>query len=86
MQWQLPINELRWYDQYMTPSQRELLRLCTDVVKEYRFENTTILVDVDPETNPIDFKTNEIKSENRLNAASPLDIKLINLTYPTNGK
>ena len=86
MQWQLPINELRWYDQYMTPSQRELLRLCTDVVKEYRFENTTILVDVDPETNPIDFKTNEIKSENRLRAASPLDIKLINLLYPTNSK
>ena len=86
MQWQLPVNELRWYDQYMTPSQRALLRLCTDIVKEYRFETTTILVDVDPALNPIDFKTNEIKSENRLRAASPLDIKWINLTYPTNGK
>ena len=86
MQWQLPVNELRWYDQYMTPSQRALLRLCTDVVKDYRFENTTIFVDVDPALNPIDFKTNEIKSENRLRAAAPLDIKLINLLYPTNGK
>ena len=84
MQWQLPINELRWYDQYMTPSQREILRLCSDVVKTYRFESVAILVNVDPEQNPIDFKTNEIKSDNRIRAASPLDIKLINLTYPTN--
>lgn len=84
MQWQLPINELRWYDQYMTPSQREILRLCSEVVKTYRFESVAILVNVDPEQNPIDFKTNEIKSDNRIRAASPLDIKLINLTYPTN--
>lgn len=84
MQWQLPVNELRWYNTYMTPSQRELLRLCTDIIKDYRFENTTVLVDVDPDLNPIDFKTNEIKSQNRLNAAAPLDIKLINLVRPTN--
>ena len=82
MQWQLPVNELRWYDNYMTPSQRSLLRLCTEVVVDYRYENVKIFVNVDPELNPIDFKTNEIKSENRIRAASPLDIKLINLTYP----
>ena len=82
MQWQLPVNELRWYDQYMVTSQREILRLCTDVIKEYRFENVAIHVNVDPELYPIDFKTNEIKSENRIRAASPLDIKIINLTYP----
>ena len=82
MQWQLPLNELRNYTRYMEPNQYAVMRFSTEDVIELRFENTKILLSVDPETTEVNLKSDEIKSTNRIQAAAPADIKVINLTRP----
>lgn len=82
MQWQLPVNELRKYEKNMEPSQFAVMRFCSEVVVELRFEKTTILIKVDPETNEVNLKSDEVKSANRIRAAAPAEIKAINLTLP----
>jgi hypothetical protein len=84
MQWQLPVNELRNYTRYMEPVEFNVMRFCTDVVTELRFATTTVYLKVDPETTPINWRSDEIKSPGRLQAACPGKIKAINLEYPQN--
>ena len=84
MQWQLPVNELRNYTRYMNPSELACMRFCTDVVTELRFATTTVYLKVDPSTTPINWRSDEIKSPGRLQAACPGKIKAINLEYPQN--
>lgn len=84
MQWQLPVNELRNYEKYMNPSELLVMRFCSDVVVELRFATTTVYLRVDPETTPINWRSDEIKSPGRLQAACPGKIKAINLEYPQN--
>ena len=58
------------------------MRFCDEVVIELRFQATTILLSVDPETTQVNLKSDEIKSTNRIQAAAPSKIKAINLTRP----
>lgn len=84
MQWQLPVNELRKYENYMEPTQFAVMRFCSDVIVELRFQATIILLSVNPETTEVNLKSDEIKSTNRIQAAAPSKIKAINLLYPEN--
>ena len=84
MQWQLPVRELRKYEEYMEPKQFACLRFSSENITDYRFADTTILVSVDPELTTVNLKSDEVKSTNRIRAAAPAEIKAINLLRPAN--
>ena len=65
-------------------SRTPVLKIFSDVVVELRFATTTVYLRVDPETTPINWRSDEIKSPGRLQAACPGKIKAINLEYPQN--
>lgn len=81
MQLQIPMRELRKFQTYLIEEQLELLRI-VEGVTDYRWETVNVYVTVNPELVEINWRTDEIKSPARMNAAAPTKIKLINLTRP----
>jgi len=82
MQMMVPARELRKYEEYVLPSQLELMRIASEEVADYRWENVEVHLLVDPLVTEVNWRRDEIMSPGRFNLASPGKIKKLNLIRP----